>query len=446
MNATIATGRLRARRMATAMLATALAAGLSGCSLFDDEEILEGERIRFRSEQSAPVSLGGGGAALPQTLTVENWTQTNANPAHNGGHIAGPASLDLAWTRDIGAGASDDGAITSAPIVVNGVVYVLDAESNAGAFSASDGSERWRVSLAPEGESGDEGFGGGLAGDGRQVYATTGFGELLALDPGSGEIKWRREVGAPFRAAPATDGTIVVGVTRDNRAFGLDAGTGEVIWRVPGVSSEAGLLGGASPAIAGGLAVLPFASGELVAVNARTGRRVWSAVLTGGRRGLARASISDVTGDPVAAGPFVIAANQSGRMVAIEGASGRRAWTRSIGSAGPLWVADDTIFAVSDDSRLTRLSARNGATIWEVELPAYEDPEDREGPIGYSGPVLVEGRVLFTSSEGELLSFDGVGGSELARIELSSSSLTGPVVASGTVYVLSDNGVLQAYR
>lgn len=439
---------------AAALLGTALLLG--GCGLFDDEERLEGERIPVRPQTpdaaAAPLQGFGadtpstGGAALPPPQPIEDWPQTNAGPTHNAGHLAGPASLNRAWTADAGAGDSSDGRITSPPVVVDGVVYALDSEAQLSAFGASGGAPRWSVSLAPEGEDGREGFGGGIAVDGGRIFATTGFGETMALDAGSGEILWRQNMGAPFRAAPAVSGGVVVSVTRDNRAFGFDAAAGELLWRVAGASTEAGLLGGASPAITGNVALVPFSSGEVVAIEARTGRRAWTAVLGGGRRGLARSSISDVTGDPVVAGQLVLAANQSGRIAAIEGRTGRRVWTRSIGSAAPLWVAGDSVFFVSDASDLMRLSVSTGATIWSTPLPAFEDPEDSEDPINYSGPVLVEGRVLVTSSLGEILAFDGVQGREVARTELGSGSVTGPVVAGGTLFVLTDEGTLEAFR
>ncbi|MBK0397820.1 PQQ-binding-like beta-propeller repeat protein [Limibaculum sp. M0105] len=429
----------------TTAMVIAAAALLSGCGLFDDEEILEGERIRLRSESSAAPS-NFGGAALPQPREIRDWTQTNGSASHNSGHLAGPASLAVAWSRDIGAGSSSESAITSAPIVVGGVVYAMDAAAEVSALDAASGTEKWRVDLSPEGESGREGFGGGLAASGGRIFAATGFGEVVSLDPASGEIAWRTPLGAPVRAAPAAEAGLVVAVTRDNRAFGLDAETGTPVWRVPSVTSDAGVLGGASPSLAGGLAFLPFASGELIAIEARSGRRLWSAVLSGGRRGLARAAISDVTGDPVVVGPYVIAANQAGRMVAIDARSGQRAWTRSVGAQGPIWAAGDTVFVTTDDSKLMRISARDGTTIWETELQAFDDPEDREDPISYSGPVLVEGRLLITSSEGELIAFDGVGGEELSRIDLAGGSITGPVVSGDTIFVLTDRGTVQALR
>jgi outer membrane protein assembly factor BamB len=235
-------------------------------------------------------------------------------------------------------------------------------------------------------------------------------------------------------------------VTRDNRAVALDGATGNIRWRLQAASSDAGLLGGASPAIAGRLVALPFASGELVGVDGGAGRRLWSAVLSGGRKGFARSAITDISGDPVVVGPFVIAANQSGRMIAIDGRNGQRVWTRNLGSASPIWAAGDTIFMVSDAAQIMRISARDGRTLWASQMPAYKDQKDLDNPISYSGPVLVDGRLLLTDSLGNLLSFDALTGAAGPGVRIDGGSVTGPVVANGTVYVLSDNGTLYAFR
>ena len=238
----------------------------------------------------------------------------------------------------------------------------------------------------------------------------------------------------------------VIAVTRDNRGLALNGQTGDVIWRIDGISGSAGLLGGASPAIQGRLAVLPFASGEVIGADTISGRTRWSAVLGGARRGLARASISDVTGAPVVVGRAVVAANQSGRIVAIDGQTGRRGWTRSIGATGPIWAAGESIYMVGDDSAVVRLSVQTGQTLWRTEIPAFEDEEDREDPIAYSGPVMVAGRLLVTSSLGDLLSFDAQTGEALGAVDLSDGTSRGVAVANGTIYVLTEDGNLEAFR
>ena len=133
-------------------------------------------------------------------------------------------------------------------------------------------------------------------------------------------------------------------------------------------------------------------------------------------------------------------------MVAIDGQTGQRGWTRSVGSMGPIWAAGDSIFVVSDDSTVQRLSIATGSTVWSAEVPAYEDPEDREDPIAYSGAVLAGGNLLFTDSLGTLHSFDPITGTPNFTVELTAGATTGVVVAGGTVYVMAGDATLQAFR
>ncbi|MEM8793652.1 MAG: PQQ-binding-like beta-propeller repeat protein [Pseudomonadota bacterium] len=431
----------RVLRLTLLLCAGALA---TGCGLFDDEEILEGERIKIR--QSERDIATGIAQPLSAPTQLAEWTQTSGRPSHNSGHIAGPSSLSIAWRADAGRGNSDESWITSPPIVAGGAVITLDAAAEVRAFDADTGSLRWSLDLSPEAEDGEEGFGGGLAAAGGSVFATTGFGEVIAISLDSGEVEWRQKFSAPFRAGPSVANGIVVAVARDDQAYAMRGSTGELLWRDQGVSADAAFLGGSTAAIAGGLVILPYSSGEMVALDIGTGRTIWTAILSGGRRGLARSSITDITGDPAVAGPFVLGANQSGRLVAIEGRSGTRVWTRSLGATKPLWPVEDTMFMMSDLAELHRINLRDGSTIWATPLPAFEDEEDQEDPINYSGPVVVGGNILVTDNLSNLWSFDPVTGEGGVVLDLPDGSRTGPVSAGGSVFILTDDADLVALR
>jgi outer membrane protein assembly factor BamB len=148
----------------------------------------------------------------------------------------------------------------------------------------------------------------------------------------------------------------------------------------------------------------------------------------------------------VIAGIGVFAANLSGQMVAIDGRSGRRGWLRTLGATNPAWPVGATLFLLDDDARLMRLASATGQTIWSTQLQAYEDPDDRDEAIAYGGPVVAGGRVFVTSSEGEVLVFDPETGTEETRLRLPDGASTGPVVAGGTLFVLTDAARLVAFR
>ncbi|QIE54535.1 PQQ-binding-like beta-propeller repeat protein [Pikeienuella piscinae] len=421
---------------------------LSGCGYFeDDEEILPGERIPVRAvagENMTPPDIASQISAISPPKQNAEWTQVNAGPTHAIGNVAGPASLSVAWRADIGYGGE---RLTATPVVAGGRVFTLDSEAQVSAFSTGGGGAQWRRDLSPEGESGEVGFGGGLAFESGRLFVTTGFGQVVALDAASGEEIWRQKLPAPVRAAPAVSDGVVVVVARDNTSLAFAAEDGAVRWRVAGAASDAGVFGGASPAISpGGVAILPFGSGELIAVRATSGQRLWSDVLSGGRRGQASSVISDISSDPVIIGVAVIAGNQSGRLAAIDGRSGRRGWTRDFGARGPVWADGQTLFLITDNAELKRLSGQDGSTMWTTPLQEYRDQEDRTDAITYGGPVLAGGRLLVTSSEGEILTFDPLTGASTGSTPVSGLVGLGPVVAGGVVYVITDAGELVALR
>jgi outer membrane protein assembly factor BamB len=429
---------------ASALLLALLA--LSGCGLWpDDEEVLEGTRIPVRTEEADRAATAAVPLALPPPVSLADWTHRAANPQRLAPHVVLASGLDLVWSADAGAGNAGRALVTAAPVIAEGRIYTLDAAARVSAFSAA-GALLWQVSAGREGEPGTDGWGGGLAyADGRLIV-TTGFGETLALDPATGGLLWRTGVDAPVRAAPAVLGSRVVVVTRDDQAFGLDAATGEIAWRVQGSTGVTGLIGGASPAMDDVLAILPFASGEVAAVIALTGRRVWTAAIAGGRRGLARTAIGDITSDPVIDGETIYVANQSGRIVAIDRRTGRRNWTANDGSYNPVAVAGGSLFLMSDKAELLRLDALSGTRIWAVQLPEYEDEEDRQNAIGYGGPVLAGGRLIVVTTRGEIIAFDPENGAELGRTALPGGSYLPPAVAGGRLYVMTTGGDLVAFQ
>ncbi|MGM0586256.1 MAG: PQQ-binding-like beta-propeller repeat protein [Pseudomonadota bacterium] len=433
------------RRALRAGLAAALVAALAGCS-GDDEPRLPGERVSIRAQDGAAAGDQAEIRPVPAAQPREDWTQRGGGAQRDGGHVQTPSSLELAWSADVGT-APGDKLATAGPVVAQGKVFARDGASAVRAFDPASGRELWAADLTPEDEYAETGYGGGLAWSDGRLFATTGFGEVVALDPESGEELWRHRANAPYRAAPAAADGVVVAVTRNNMARGIDAETGEELWRMESGLARPGNLGLASAAIAQGVTAVPFGSGELMLVRLREGLGLWTVTLVSRGSGEGMSVFPDVASDPVlVSGPMVIAGNAGGALAAYDARNARRLWQRDFGSLSPVWAAEGTAWVTTSRPSVERIDLEDGHTLWRADLPAWEDPEDREGSISYAGPVLAGGRVLVTSSDGRLLAFDPQTGERLGDIAMPAGSSTGPAVAGGTVYVLTDEGDLLAYR
>ncbi len=435
---------------ATALLCLPLlsACGIGGWFGADEAPPLPGTRISVLQLADAiePDPLVADlDIFVPQAERNSNWPQAGMRPSHLPGNVALAHPFDQAWSVDAGDGSGSDSRLMNPPVVANGRVFAMDASGRVAAFDAGNGRQAWRVRVTGEGEESDP-LGGGLAfGDGR-LYASTGFGEVVALDPTNGGLLWRAEANGPIRAAPAFASGRVFVISIDNQLEALDAATGQILWSHTGILEDAALLGGASPAAGGGVVIAPYSSGELFALRIETGRPAWSDSLAAVRRFGALAGLADIRAEPVISDEMVIAISHSGRMAGIDLRSGARLWEQEVGGINMPVVAGEFIFVITTNAELVAMTKRGGRILWVTPLQRFRDPEDREGPIVWAGPVLAGDRLIAVSSDGDGIVASPVSGEIVHSFPLRGDGTIAPIVADGTLYVLSDNAALTAYR
>lgn len=396
--------------------------------------------VAERKNESRPIRLPAqsGNADWPQAIGTERFR--TPNPALR-------ATPQQVWSVNIGAGNSRRQRIVADPVVAGGRVFTLDASARVSAVSTS-GALLWSADLTPERDRSSDATGGGLAVAGGTLYVTLGFGDLVALDAASGAVRWRQRLDAAASGPPTVfDGRIYL-AAGDETGWAVRAEDGLVDWQFDTVPSLSNVLGAPAPALTGKFAVFAFGNGDVVAVFRRGGLRRWNAAVTGERPGRALARIGDITGAPVVSGSRLYAANQSGRLVALDIENGDRLWTAREGAVDPVWPAGDSVFAVTDRQQLIRVDIADGQVIWAAELPGYvKDKPRRRGKIYASfGPILAGGRILVASGDGFVRSFAPEDGRMLSMIEVLGGAATAPVVAGNTLYVVSAKGELFAFR
>ncbi|MCH7930207.1 MAG: PQQ-binding-like beta-propeller repeat protein [Proteobacteria bacterium] len=437
-----------------ALASVGLALLLGACDLLPDwlgepeEPPLPGERVSVLSLQRTPEpdpSIAKLEVRLPKPWLNPEWPQTGGYASHAMHHLAAPGPLARAWTVDIGEGGSDDRSLLANPVVGGGLVFTFDSAARVSVFDAETGKSYWRVATLPEADE-DEAFGGGVAYERGRLYVATGAGEVIGLDARTGAELWRIAVGVPIRAAPTVSEGRVFVVSYDNQLFALNAGNGSLLWTHSGIAEGAQLLGAPSPAVAGGLVVAAYSSGELYALRAESGRVAWTETLAFGSPTGSLAALGDINGNPVIDRELVFAVSHAGRLVAVNLRDGERVWEQDISGVQTPWIAGDFLFVLTTDGDVLCLWRRDGRIRWVRPLPRYEDAEDREDPIFWSGPVLVSDRLIVVGSHGEAVSISPYSGRVLGRLDLGGETDLAPVVANGTMYILTNDAELVALR
>jgi outer membrane protein assembly factor BamB len=165
------------------------------------------------------------------------------------------------------------------------------------------------------------------------------------------------------------------------------------------------------------------------------------------RRTEALAQINDIDGNPVIDGDRVYVGGYGGQMAAIDLRRGFRAWDIDVGTTQTPWVAGDFLYVLTARCEIVCLLRDNGRVRWVSPLPHLVDPADpTSDPIGWSGPILVGDRLLLAGSAGQALSMSPYNGEILGRIDLAGPVVLPPVAADGTIYLLTEDADLLAYR
>ncbi|CAK0744510.1 outer membrane protein assembly factor BamB [Azospirillaceae bacterium] len=424
---------------------------LGGCSDWwgdSDKKPLPGERLSILmvDRKLEPDNrISGRPVTIPPPQRLEHWPQPGGTPDHAPGHIELAAAPREVWRSSIGSGSDGTVRLIARPVVAGGRLYALDADTRLTALDAQTGSRLWQVDLRPEAARGDAFGGGVIVGDG-VLFVSTGFAEILALSPANGAVQWKKKLNSPARGAPTLANNRVIVTTLDNQTAAFSAQDGTPIWSHTGIIESAGLLGTVSAATDGAVVIVPYSSGELYALRVENGRPLWQDSMAGLRRGGALSGLADIRGLPVIDRGRAFAVSHSGRMIAIDLRSGARVWEQELGGVDMPWVAGEYLFVLSNENEVAALLRDSGHIRWVASLPRYENPQKRQDPIVWAGPTLAGGKLWLTSSTSELVGLAAETGDILVRMRLPDAAYQAPIVANGTLYVLTDNGSIVAFR
>ncbi|MCE5184774.1 MAG: PQQ-binding-like beta-propeller repeat protein [Planctomycetaceae bacterium] len=327
-----------------------------------------------------------------------------------------PSKLKPAWTFQTG------GAIKSAPLAAEGLVFAASEDKGLYALGVLDGKLVWRF------EADDPLEAGPLWADGR-VLIGSNKGTFYALDAANGRPLWQFDAGGQIAGAanaaidPNGRALVLLG-SYDSNLYALDAKTGQKVF-----AREAGSYINGSPAIAQGIAVFGSCDGfvHTVPLDGRQSARSIDA------------------GSYVAAGPAIrdsvmYVGSYEGVFTAADIQTGKILWRHSS-------KEDDAFFsspAVNDmyavvgcrDHRLYCFDRDKGTLLW-----TFEAADDFD-----SSPVICGDKIAVGNNDGRLYIVDLRSGKEVFSYTLGSPVVSSPAVAQNKLFIGCDNGLLFAFE
>jgi outer membrane protein assembly factor BamB len=265
------------------------------------------------------------------------------------------------------------------------------------------------------------------------LYFANSLGTLFAYKITRVRAEWAYRTGRCTAASPAVADHIVYmaflnkppcNATRSGltgEVVALDAVTGKVRWKVSMAPTES------SPLVAGGLVYVGDWSGKLYALNAKSGRVVWT-YQTG-----------DKVKDGVAyAGGRVYFGSYDHHVYALNARTGRLVWKTSaqqrLGATGTFYstpaVAYGRVYIGGTDGKMYSFGATSGKLRWSHGTGSYV----------YASPAVWNRRVFAGSYDGTFYSWDAATGDVRWKFKTAGPISGSAVVINGVVYVACFGG------
>jgi outer membrane protein assembly factor BamB len=428
------------------MTLSTLPLSLAGCGGDKKPKIIGTQIPVLPQTNGLDVAQDAPPVTVPAPVSLASWPQVFASPAHAPGNAAGPAGLKPAWTAGIGQGGTYRQPLQASPLMAEGKIFTMDANGNVTAVSAASGAPVWHTYTRPK-HSSVTNIGGGIGYDSGIIYASTGYAELLAIDAGSGTIKWRQPLDFPARSAPTIGGGIVAVVTQNDLLLTFDAAAGTPGWRFIGkvTDSPTSVSVTGAPAFDSGIFVAGFSSGTLAALDAASGTPMWEQSFASTFGQASPLDFSDIVATPVIAGGVVYAIGLGQTMLAIDLRSGAKVWERDTAGDQTICTAGGFVFVLNTAQILAAIHADDGLVCWTMQMPAFANEKKKKKPIAWAGPVMVNGFLVLTNDHGELAFVDPVSGSITSTTKIAAPADLAPIAAGGFLLLLTRDATLTAY-
>ena len=383
---------------------------------------------------------------VPAEVSNNEWLQSDINVAHTAVNLKAGTAFQKQWSAPFGRGSSKREFLISKPLVKKGVVYTLDADGVLNAFQLKDGEKIWTLELESSNHrvSATSLKGSGIAISGDRIYVSTGFGVVAAVDLNKQTKVWEKNLYAPLRIAPVVANGMLYAQSVDNKFFALDIKDGNILWQHDIALESTTLIGGSQAAYdkVSDMVVTGFSNGEIQSFNATLGLPLWSDILVANRRAYSSTFLHTVKAAPVIENGIVYALGNADILVAVDLRTGERIWEKEIGGTEtPLLVAD-TLYVVTGDKQLAAFDKENGNVLWVVKVRA--DKADEKARI--YAPVMMNGHLIVTMSDGHVLSYDPRSGTLEKTVDLDEDLNSAPIVADEYILFTTMNAKLLAFK
>jgi len=269
------------------------------------------------------------------------------------------------------------------------------------------------------------------------VLAGGGKGELLALDPASGKLRWNIALSSEVTGQLLAVADTVITRTGDGRVHGVSAADGSRKWLYSRNLPALSLRGSGGMVARDDVLYAGFPGGKLVALNAANGAQLWEATVALPRGATELERVADVMGAPVVDERQVCAVAYQGRVACFDRRNGAPLWARDTSSNSGLAMDARNVYVTDDKDAVTAYDKDNGRAGWR---------QDKLARRQVTAPLAFGDWVVVADGEGYVHVLSAEDGAFVARTKVDGGVRTPPVDIGPGFAVQTVKGSVVAFR
>ena len=327
----------------------------------------------------------------------------------------------IIWQQSVG----ESGVYSFTPAVLGTSIYAASGEGDL--VRIDGGKQAWKVDVGQP-------LSGGVGADETMVVVGSPKGDLLAFSTKDGTPLWKVKTSSEILSPPVIGSGMVIVRTGDNQLAAYDAKDGKRKWFFQRPTPALSLRVSARSLIDGKYVFAGFPGGKLIAVATSNGAAVWDGTVAVPKGATELDRVADITSAPVISGRSVCAVAFQGRVACFDLGSGNLVWARDMSSAAGLDVDSRFLYVSDDKGAVHALVMASGASIWK---------QDKLSLRRLTAPVARRGYVAVADAEGIVHFLSREDGSFIARLETDGSPVVAPPqkLGNGVLVQTSEGGL-----
>lgn len=268
--------------------------------------------------------------------------------------------------------------IIAKPAISKGIIYSTDVKGFVSAYSLKEKKIIWQTDIAKGALDRNFNDGGILYSNGR-LYVTNSTRYLVILDAYSGDEIIRKEYPDIIRNKPVmATGSLLLVQTISNQLIAYDIKTSKFLWLHEGELETISTRNHVHPIVYNGNVLVSYSSGEIVYLDAQSGKEKWRYNLTSiSDIGIPSFDPSVIVTIPIIKDEYAYFATSDGKIIKMDLDNGAPAWVKTAEDIQALNLVGDYLLVANNARQVAALSSHNGKTLWVGNLISQQERNKR---------------------------------------------------------------------